>query len=155
MVGSSNAGRKAELHSSTTISNSTTWPLIPISPAKVSTVFDWEMATIGDPLMDLGTSLGYWVEASEIEQLSASFVGPTWLPGALTRKELVERYAERRGLGSCDMRYYHVFGLFKIAVIVQQIYVRFARGFTSDPRFATLDSCVRQLARQAAHAIAE
>jgi hypothetical protein len=53
------------------------------------------------------------------------------------------------------MRYYHVFGLFKIAVIVQQIYVRFARGYTKDPRFATLDSCVRQLARFAAQAIAE
>jgi aminoglycoside phosphotransferase (APT) family kinase protein len=125
----------------------------PVCPARVSTVFDWEMATIGDPLMDLGTSLGYWVEASEIGQLTASFVGPTWMPGALTRDELVERYAQRRGLGSCDMRYYHVFGLFKIAVIVQQIYVRFARGFTSDPRFANLNICVRQLARQAVHAI--
>ncbi len=124
-------------------------------PSQVSTVFDWEMATIGDPLMDLGTSLGYWVEAPEIAQLSASFVGPTWLPGALTRKELVERYTERRGLGSCNMRYYHVFGLYKIAVIVQQIYVRFARGYTKDTRFATLDSCVRQLARFAAQAIAE
>jgi aminoglycoside phosphotransferase (APT) family kinase protein len=77
------------------------------------------------------------------------------MPGALTRKELVERYAERRGLGSCDMRYYHVFGLFKTAVIVQQIYVRFARGSTSDPRFANLDACVRQLARQAAHVMSE
>jgi aminoglycoside phosphotransferase (APT) family kinase protein len=127
----------------------------PETPARVSSVFDWEMATIGDPLMDLGTTLGYWVEAPETEQLSASFIGPTWLPGALTRNELVERYAERRGLASCDMRYYHVYGLFKIAVIVQQIYVRFARGFTSDPRFATLDACVRQLARQAEHAITE
>lgn len=126
----------------------------PADPAKVSTVFDWEMATIGDPLMDLGTSLGYWVEESEIGQLTASFIGPTWLPGALTRGEFVERYALRRGLGSRDMRYYHVFGLFKIAVIVQQIYVRFARGFTTDARFANLNVCVRQLARQAAHAIA-
>jgi aminoglycoside phosphotransferase (APT) family kinase protein len=123
--------------------------------ARVSSVFDWEMATVGDPLMDLGTTLGYWVEAPETEQLSASFIGPTWLPGALTRSELVERYVQRRGLRSCDSRYYHVYGLFKIAVIVQQIYVRFARGFTSDPRFATLDNSVRQLARQAAHSIAE
>jgi aminoglycoside phosphotransferase (APT) family kinase protein len=127
----------------------------PNCPAKLSTVFDWEMATVGDPLMDLGTTLGYWVEASEIGQLTASFVGPTWLPGALTRKELVARYAARRGLGSCDMRYYHVFGLFKIAVIVQQIYVRFARGFTQDARFANLDACVRQLAHQAARAMEE
>jgi aminoglycoside phosphotransferase (APT) family kinase protein len=121
---------------------------------QVSSVFDWEMATLGDPLMDLGTSLGYWVEAPEVAQLSASFVGPTWLPGALTRTELVDRYSERRGIASCDMRYYHVFGLFKIAVIVQQIYVRFVRGSTSDSRFATLDSCVRQLARQATREIA-
>jgi aminoglycoside phosphotransferase (APT) family kinase protein len=127
----------------------------PIDPTKVSTVLDWEMATIGDPLMDLGTSLGYWVEASEITHLSAALAGPTALPGALTRAQVVERYAERRGLGSCDMRYYHVFGLFKIAVIIQQIYVRFARGFTRDARFANLDSSVRQLARQAAQAIAE
>ena len=127
----------------------------PAAPERVATVFDWEMATIGDPLMDLGTTLGYWVETSEIEQLSASFVGPSWLPGAMTRKELVERYAARRGLGRCDMRYYYVFGLFKIAVILQQIYARFARGFTKDSRFASLDCSVRQLARQAAHAIAD
>lgn len=127
----------------------------PTAPERVATVFDWEMATIGDPLMDLGTTLGYWVEASEIEQLSASFVGPSWLPGALTRRELLDRYAARRGIETFDMRYYYVFGLFKIAVIVQQIYARFARGFTQDPRFASLDTCVCQLARQAAHAIAE
>lgn len=127
----------------------------PQHPERVSTVFDWEMATIGDPLMDLGTTLGYWVEPSEIGQLSASFVGPTWLPGALTRKELVDRYLERRGVPWRDMRYYHVFGLFKIAVIVQQIYARFVRGFTQDARFAKLNSTVQQLARQAAHALAE
>ena len=127
----------------------------PTAPERVATVFDWEMATIGDPLMDLGTTLGYWVEASEIEQLSASFVGPSWLPGALTRRELLDRYAARRGIETFDMRYYYVFGLFKIAVIVQQIYARFARGFTQDPRFASLETCVCQLARQAAHAIAE
>jgi aminoglycoside phosphotransferase (APT) family kinase protein len=122
-------------------------------PNRVSTVFDWEMATVGDPLMDLGTTLGYWVESSETEQLSASFIGPTWLPGAMSRRELVERYAQRRGLASCDMRYYYIFGVFKIAAIVQQIYARFVRGFTHDGRFAALDSCVRQLARRAAMAV--
>jgi aminoglycoside phosphotransferase (APT) family kinase protein len=122
-------------------------------PSRVTTVFDWEMATVGDPLMDLGTTLGYWVESSEAAQLSASFIGPTWLPGAMTRRELVNRYAERRGLSACDMRYYFVYGVFKIAVIVQQIYARFVRGYTHDERFATLDACVRQLARRAASAI--
>jgi aminoglycoside phosphotransferase (APT) family kinase protein len=127
----------------------------PQMPQRVSTVFDWEMATIGDPLMDLGTTLGYWIESSETEQMSASFIGLTWLPGALTRRELVERYAQRRGLASCDMRYYYIYGVFKIAVIVQQIYARFVRGFTNDGRFATLNSCVLQLARRGALAIAE
>jgi aminoglycoside phosphotransferase (APT) family kinase protein len=125
----------------------------PELPNRVSTVFDWEMATVGDPLMDLGTTLGYWVESSETEQLSASFIGPTWLPGAMSRRELAERYARRRGLSSCDMHWYYVFGVFKIAVIVQQIYARFVRGFTRDGRFAMLDSCVRQLARRAMLAI--
>jgi aminoglycoside phosphotransferase (APT) family kinase protein len=126
----------------------------PLSPPHVSSVFDWEMATVGDPLMDLGTSLGYWVEPSEIEGLSAAFIGPTWLPGALSRRELVDRYVERRGLSSGDMRFYYVYGVFKIAVIVQQIYARFVHGFTRDDRFANLDSCVHQLARQAARAMA-
>jgi aminoglycoside phosphotransferase (APT) family kinase protein len=127
----------------------------PQVPQRVSSIFDWEMATIGDPLMDLGTTLAYWVEAPEVAQLSASFIGPTWLPGALTRKELVDRYAERRGLDSRDMRYYYVFGLFKVAVIVQQIYARFVRGATTDSRFATLNACVRQMARQAVRAMEE
>jgi aminoglycoside phosphotransferase (APT) family kinase protein len=126
----------------------------PDNPRRVATVLDWEMATIGDPLMDLGSTLGYWVEASEAEELAASFVGPTWLPGAMTRQELIDRYAERRGLQSSDMQYYRVFGLFKIAVIVQQIYARFKRGLTHDPRFETLDASVRSLARQAALEIA-
>ncbi len=126
----------------------------PDNPRRVATVLDWEMATIGDPLMDLGSTLGYWVEASEAEELAASFVGPTWLPGAMTRQELIDRYSERRGLQSSDMQYYRVFGLFKIAVIVQQIYARFKRGLTRDPRFETLDASVRSLARQAAREIA-
>jgi aminoglycoside phosphotransferase (APT) family kinase protein len=125
------------------------------SPSRVSTVFDWEMTTVGDPLMDLGTTLGYWVESSEAAELSASFIGPTWLAGALTRRELVDRYAARRGLEACDIRFYYIYGVFKIAVIVQQIYARFVRGCTRDERFASLDSCVRQLARRAAAAIDE
>lgn len=127
----------------------------PQAPQRVLSVFDWEMATVGDPLMDLGTTLGYWVEAAEAKQLSASFIGPTWRPGALTRSELVDQYFKRRGLVARDMRFYYVFGVFKIAVIVQQIYARFARGFTNDSRFATLNSCVEQLARQATRALAE
>lgn len=121
----------------------------PKQPEKITAVFDWEMTTLGDPLMDVGTTLGYWVEANEVGQLSEAVVGPTALPGAMTRAELWDRYTARRGLAGRESRFYYVYGLFKIAVIIQQIYVRFVRGHTQDPRFATLASRVQQLARQA------
>jgi len=94
-------------------------------------VLDWEMATIGDPLMDLGTSIAYWVEAGDPELLQAFVVGPTRFPGSLTRRELVERYHAKTGFDVSNMLYYYCFGLFKTAVIIQQIYARYARGFTA------------------------
>ncbi len=116
---------------------------------KIVAVLDWEMATIGDPLMDLGTSLGYWVEATDPVPLQQAAFGPTALPGSLTRRELVDRYQERTGAMVPDATFYYCFGLFKLAVIVQQIYARFARGHTTDPRFAHLDQLVSLLGKQA------
>jgi len=116
---------------------------------KIVAVLDWEMATIGDPLMDLGTSLGYWVQSTDPEELREAAFGPTALPGSLTRQELVLRYEERSGLRITDEVFYYCFGLFKLAVIVQQIFARFARGSTQDPRFARLDRLVLVLAEQA------
>lgn len=116
---------------------------------KIVAVLDWEMATIGAPLMDLGTSLGYWVEATDPVPLQQTAFGPTALPGSLTRAELVDRYQERTGVNVPDVIFYYCFGLFKLAVIVQQIYARFARGHTTDPRFAHLDQLVFLLGKQA------
>lgn len=116
-------------------------------------VLDWEMATIGDPLMDLGTSLGYWVEADDPAALKQVAFGPTALPGSLTRRELVARYQEKTGRSVDHALFYFCFGLFKLAVIVQQIYARFARGHTTDSRFAHLDKLVLILGAQADHAI--
>lgn len=116
---------------------------------KITAVLDWEMATLGDPLMDLGTSLGYWVEATDPAPLQQAAFGPTTLPGCLSRKEVVDRYQTQTGVTVDNPVFYYVFGLFKLAVIVQQIYARFARGNTSDPRFAHLDQLVRLLAEQA------
>jgi aminoglycoside phosphotransferase (APT) family kinase protein len=118
-------------------------------PTKIVAVLDWEMATLGDPLMDLGTTLGYWVEAGDPEDLRLAAMGPTGLAGSLTRGELVERYAEKTGRPVSNALFYYCFGLFKIAVIVQQIYARFVRGHTQDPRFARLDQLIAILARQA------
>ncbi|MFO0917931.1 MAG: phosphotransferase family protein [Planctomycetaceae bacterium] len=118
-------------------------------PTQVVAVLDWEMATLGDPLMDLGTSLGYWVEATDPEPLRQAAFGPTALPGSLTRREVVERYQARTGTTVTQGLFYYCFGLFKLAVIVQQIYARFVRGNTSDPRFAHLNQLVSLLGHQA------
>jgi aminoglycoside phosphotransferase (APT) family kinase protein len=118
-------------------------------PTRIVALLDWEMATIGDPLMDLGTTLGYWVEAGDPEALRLAAFGPSALPGSLTRRELVERYAEQTGRTVANPLFYYCFGLFKLAVIVQQIYARFVRGNTSDPRFAHLNQLVAILGQQA------
>jgi aminoglycoside phosphotransferase (APT) family kinase protein len=123
--------------------------LDPEDPTRLRAVLDWEMATVGDPLLDLGTSIGYWVEAGDPAELRRYAFGPTAVPGSLTRAELVERYARRSGRDVAGLAYHHAFGLFKIAVIAQQIYVRFRQGLTRDPRFAALPAAVRALGRQA------
>jgi aminoglycoside phosphotransferase (APT) family kinase protein len=124
--------------------------LDPGRPDRIVGVLDWEMSTLGDPLMDLGTTLAYWVEEGDGEELKAVAFGPTRLPGSYTRRQLVDRYAERSGRGVHDVDFYYCFGLFKIAVVVQQIYYRFRQGLTHDPRFAGLGGAVSVLARQAA-----
>ena len=124
--------------------------LDPADPTKVRAVLDWEMATVGEPLMDLGTTLGYWVERDDPEPLQQFRFGPTHLPGTLDRRELVERYAARTGREMPDLGFYHVFGLFKIAVIAQQIYYRWKQGLTRDERFAPLIHAIRALGRSAA-----
>jgi aminoglycoside phosphotransferase (APT) family kinase protein len=111
------------------------------------------MATVGDPLMDLGTSLGYWVDADDIPEMRLLPVGPTALPGNLTRAELVERYAVRTGRDVSGVLFYYVFGLLKIAVIAQQIYYRYRHGLTRDERFAALLGSVRLLGETAARAL--
>jgi aminoglycoside phosphotransferase (APT) family kinase protein len=118
-------------------------------PEEIVAVLDWEMATLGDPLMDFGTTVAYWVEAGDPPEFQQTAVGPTNVPGSLTRREVIDRYAAQTGRGVDDILFYQIFGLFKIAVIVQQIYVRYVRGNTSDPRFARLNESVAVLSRQA------
>jgi aminoglycoside phosphotransferase (APT) family kinase protein len=112
--------------------------LDPANPLKIIGVLDWEMATIGDPLMDLGSSLGYWVQADDPEEVQVAGMLPTNLPGALTRAEMVQRYAEKAGIGIDNFDFYLCFGIFRIVVILQQIYYRFYHGQTKDERFRVL-----------------
>jgi aminoglycoside phosphotransferase (APT) family kinase protein len=121
----------------------------PDDPGKIVAVLDWEMATLGDPLMDLGTTLGYWIEPGDPPAFQQTAVGPTNVPGSLSRQEFIERYAAQSGRAITDMLFYQCFGLFKLGVIVQQIYVRYVRGNTKDPRFARLNENVAVLSRQA------
>ena len=113
--------------------------LDPADLTRVVAVLDWEMATLGDPLMDLGTTLAYWTEPNDPAPLHKFIVGPTTQPGALSRRELVERYGAITGRDISNMLFCYVCGLFKVAVIAQQIYARYVRGLTQDPRFATFN----------------
>jgi aminoglycoside phosphotransferase (APT) family kinase protein len=126
--------------------------LDPDDVTRIVAVLDWEMCTIGDPLMDLGTTLGYWIEATDSTALRSLAFGPTMLPGSLTRRGLMERYAQQTGRDVSDMLFYYCFALLKLAVIVQQIYYRYAKGHTRDERFATLNQAVAVLGQTAVRA---
>ena len=115
-------------------------------PLKIIGVLDWEMATIGDPLMDLGASLAYWVERGDPREIQAISMVPTNAEGAPTRTEVVEHYSARSGIEIDDFSFYYCYGLFRLAVIVQQIYYRSYHGQTEDPRFSSLNYWVAALA---------
>jgi aminoglycoside phosphotransferase (APT) family kinase protein len=108
------------------------------------------MATIGDPLMDLGTTLAYWVDPDDPAGLQAMAFGLTTLPGNLNRRQLVQRYAEGSGRDVAHVLFYFVYGLFKVVVIAQQIYARYKGGFSQDERFAMMIVAVRILGQTAA-----
>lgn len=114
--------------------------LNPNKLTEIIAVLDWEMATIGNPLMDLGTTLGYWAEDDDPEVLRNFSL--TSLKGNLNRQQIIERYAQKTGRNieelSKNIVFYYAFGCFKIGVIVQQIYARYKKGLTQDKRFANL-----------------
>lgn len=117
----------------------------PTDPSKIVGVLDWEMATVGDPLMDLGCTLGYWVEASDPDEYRKYRAMPSDAPGAPTRAEIVARFSEQTGLEVDRFDFYFCFGMFRLAVIGQQIYYRYHQGLTQDKRFATMINKVNVL----------
>ncbi len=123
--------------------------LDPAAPTRITGVLDWEMATIGDPRMDLGASLGYWVEAADSEELKLIRTLPTLSPGMLTRRQIVALYEEKTGATIENFAWYYCFGLFRLAVIAQQIYYRYYHGQTSDGRFGRLGFAVGILEKAA------
>lgn len=127
--------------------------LDPDDPSRIVAILDWEMATIGDPLMDLGITLGYWIDPDDPEELQTLKQSPTDLKGNLTRSRLASRYAEKTGRDVSHMLFYYVYALFRFAVIAQQIYYRYAKGFTKDERFSNLIVGVNLLGKAASLAL--
>ena len=112
-------------------------------------VLDWEMATLGDPLMDLGSSLAYWVQPGDPPQMQSLRMQPSNLPGMLTREEIVRYYADKTGFDVSNPDWYYVFGLFRLAVIAQQIYYRWKLGQTRNPKFQAFGIFVSVLSQVA------
>lgn len=106
-------------------------------------ILDWEMCTLGDPLMDLGGSLAYWTMPSDGPALQLGLPSPTALPGNLSRNDIVQLYAQKSGRDIQHLTFYYAFGLFKLAVIVQQIFYRYNKGLTQNKKFSKLnEACV-------------
>lgn len=124
--------------------------LDPEDPARPTALLDWDMCTRGDPLGDLGLLLNYWAEPKDDPAARSVSAMPTWSGGFPTREEAVERYARLSGLDLSGWRWYHAFGIFKMVVVIQQIYIRYLRGQTSDARFESFGD---KVAAMAAHGL--
>ena len=122
-------------------------------PARIVAIFDWDMCTLGDPLSDLGSLIAYWTEPGDSPYFQGASMMPTGDLGFLTRSELVARYAAKSGRSVSNINFYHALGLFRIVVIVAQIYIRYVRGQTQDQRFAQFGMMIPIMA-QAAQAAA-
>lgn len=127
--------------------------LNPNDLTEIVAVLDWEMTTIGEPLMDLGSSLAYWMSKENGEEMLSMPFNPRVLMENISRSQLVEIYEEKSGKRVSDIVFYYVFGTFKLAVIAQQIYFRYVKGFTKDQRFAAFNHLVNSLGKIALHAI--
>ena len=120
-----------------------------LANARIAGVLDWELATVGDPLMDLGSALAYWVDRDDEKAFASLRRQPSHLPGMPTREEFVQRYLQLSGRQCADFTFYEVFGLFRLAVIIQQIWARFRAGQTTNPAFAGFGDAVNTLINRA------
>lgn len=127
--------------------------LAPEDLTRITAVLDWEMVTVGDPLMDLGTTLGYWMAREAGDAMLGMPFNPRVLMENISRWELAGMYASASGRDVSNILFYYVFGTFKIAGIAQQIYARYVKGFTQDKRFASFNHFVAALGKFASQAV--
>ena len=120
-----------------------------LANARIAGVLDWELATVGNPLMDLGSALAYWVDRDDERAFASLRRQPSHLPGMPTREEFLQRYLQLSGRKCADFTFYEVFGLFRLAVIIQQIWARFRAGQTTNPAFAGFGDAVNTLINRA------
>jgi aminoglycoside phosphotransferase (APT) family kinase protein len=121
----------------------------PSNPDRVKSIFDWDMATVGDPLVDLGTLLNYWPDPSDTEDNRPIYNAGMESLGLPSRSEVIERYAAGTGLDMAGVAWYEAFACWKTAVILQQLHTRYLRGETTDERMATRGDAVGAQARRA------
>jgi aminoglycoside phosphotransferase (APT) family kinase protein len=139
----------------TLVHNDFKYDNVVLSPdlGSVVAVLDWEMATIGDPLMDLGTALGYWIEPDDPPVFQVTVFGPTNRPGNLTRVQFAERWSKATGRDASNLVFYYAFALFKLAVVAQQLYKRWVDGATKEDRYAVMLEGVKAVATSALVAV--
>ena len=119
-------------------------------PTQIEALLDWEISALGDPMMDLGNTLAYWIQADDPDFMKITVRQPCMAPGMMTRQEILDFYAAKTGADVSGFQFYYVYGIWRLAVIIQQIYARFYRGQNDNPRFkpyGQMTSALGNLAR--------
>lgn len=119
-------------------------------PTQIEAILDWEISALGDPMMDLGNTLAYWIHADDPPFMQMMVRQPSGSPGMMTRQQILDFYAEKTGADVSGFQFYYVYGIWRLAVIIQQIYARFYRGQNDNPRFkdyGQMTNALGQLAR--------
>jgi aminoglycoside phosphotransferase (APT) family kinase protein len=118
-------------------------------PTQIEAILDWEISALGDPMMDLGNTLSYWIEENDPPFMQLMVRQPSRAPGMMSRQEILEFYAEKSGADVSGFQFYYVYGIFRLAVIIQQIYYRYYHGQTKDTRFKDYNQMVNALGQLA------
>lgn len=122
-------------------------------PTKINAVLDWEISALGDPLMDLGNTLSYWIQADDPPEMHGMVRQPSTAPGMMTRQDILDFYADRTGADVSNFQFYYVYGIWRLAVIIQQIYYRYYHGQTDNPKFKSYAQMVNALGQLSRHKI--